>query len=386
MTEMWIIPGTPGNWPVLVDLEPVRVLDEYDGPRLFTIRSQDGYDLLAYQCGEDATTERFLITPIEKGRVEKIETNGLTLREALTDGWLWVVDRDRSGALTKPIRVDASNLPSNALPRAGIRLNREPDVFLRLRMVGPKLGVSGVPAHVVKRTAEGAMKAVKTLISQVLAVDITQGRPTQALRQYYDLPALSFAQKSFEVAFGYPDQTDRPDVGDAKKVQEVCKLFQQGLHWAVASSENTPPVNAEWQAILEAVSAVAPPQQGDIVSVEVSGAIAGTDTPIPLTREAAQRIGSARRKMVSPRPPSTLYGRVRELDKDRYTFILRSSTQPERQVAFDDVFFEEVSSAFDSDDTYSILVNEDRAIADLVSITRFDPSSVATTANNSTVN
>lgn len=135
---MWTVSGTPGDWPVLADLKPVRVLDEYDGPRLFTVRSQDGYNLLAYQCGEDATTERFLITPIEEERIGRIEANSLTLREVLTDGWLWIVDRDRSGALTKPIHVDAFSLPSSALPRAGVRLNREPEVFLRLRMIGPK--------------------------------------------------------------------------------------------------------------------------------------------------------------------------------------------------------------------------------------------------------
>jgi hypothetical protein len=379
---MWAVSGTSGDWPVLADLKPVRVLDEYDGPRLFTVRSQDGYDLLAYQCGEDATTERFLITPIEKGRIDRIEANGLTLREVLTDGWLWIVDRDRSGVLTKPIRVDASSLPSSALPRVGVRLNREPEVFLRLRMIGPKVGVSGVPAHVVKRTAEGAMRAVKTLVSQVLAVDVTQGRPTQALRQFYDLPALSFAQRSFEVAFGYPDQTDRLDLGEAAKIKEISEMFQQGLSWAISDAENAPQVSPQWQAILEAVSAVAPPQQGDIVSVEVSGALAGTDTPIQLTREVAQRVVAAKRRITPPRPPLTLQGRVRELDKDRYTFILRSSTQPERQVAFDDVFFEEVSAAFGSDDAYSILVNEDRGIADLVSITRIDvPPSISDNSN-----
>ena len=358
-----------------MDLMPVRVLDEYDGPRLFTVRSQDGYDLLVYHCGEDASVERFLLTPIESGRIDKIEANDLTLREALTDGWLWIVDRDRSGNLTKPTRVSASNLPTNALPRAGIRLNREPEVFLRLRMVGPKLGASGVPANVVKRTAEGAMRAVKTLVSQVLAVDVTQGRPTQALRQYYDLPALSFAQRSFEVAFGYPDQTDRLDLGEVERIKEMSNLFQQGLRWATNSSEGAPQASPEWQAILEAVSAVAPPQQGDIVSVEISGVLAGTDAPIHLTRDIAQRIVAAKRKIAPSRPPLTLRGRVRELDKDRYTFILRSSTEPERQVSFDDAFYEEVSAAFGSDDAYSILVNETRSIADLVSITNIDMSS-----------
>lgn len=54
----WLVNGKPesNTW---LDLEPVRVLYEFDGPRIFTCRDSAGNLFLAYQCGEEDQVMRF---------------------------------------------------------------------------------------------------------------------------------------------------------------------------------------------------------------------------------------------------------------------------------------------------------------------------------------
>ena len=63
--EMWHVNGKPisGAW---LNLEPVRVLYDFDGPRIFTCKDVNGTLFLAYQCGEDRETMRFLIVPFQR--------------------------------------------------------------------------------------------------------------------------------------------------------------------------------------------------------------------------------------------------------------------------------------------------------------------------------
>ena len=51
---IWTVATTACPWFKLSRLVPERVLDELDGPRLFTARTDDGQLVLAYLCAEDA--------------------------------------------------------------------------------------------------------------------------------------------------------------------------------------------------------------------------------------------------------------------------------------------------------------------------------------------
>jgi len=104
-------------------LDPIRVLDDLDGPRLFTVRDKHGLELLAYQCGEDDEVERFLLVPADARLVEGLEENRITLRDALTrQGCAWLVDVHRDARAGAPVPVDVNNLPDTALPRPGLFL------------------------------------------------------------------------------------------------------------------------------------------------------------------------------------------------------------------------------------------------------------------------
>ena len=367
---MWSVNTQSCDWPGVLDLTPVRVLDEYDGPRLFTIKDSGGHEFLVYQCAEDPERDRFLITPARNDLINDVEANRISLRDAITSGWLWMADRLSDGSVTQAVRVDAASLPAHALPKLGTRLNPTPDVLLRIRMIGPRLSGAGVPANVVKRTAEGAMNAVKALATQVLNIGSDIGRPAENLRRYYDLPALSFVQNSFQIEFGYPKRAAQLELQDEDTIGLVGGLFKRGLDWALSDNPSTPS-DPEWGAIIEALSKITPPQHGDVVSVEVSGDLVGKEMtrPVVLDRSISQKISAARLRVRLPNPNVILNGLVREFDKDKFSFILRDEFGNNlRQVFFSEDAYDDALLAFNSDVEVTVILADGSSSSELVSI------------------
>lgn len=323
---IWSV-ATESSWLKLSQLEPVRVLDDVDGPRLFTVLADSGQSLLAYMCGEDDKVERFLLVPTSDRIIQEIANNKVSLRDALTQqALMWMVDRQRDGSLSTPMSVDYSELPESALPRAGAYLGPMPRTALRVRLTGAELVPGMVPASVVKRAVEGTTNAIKTLFRHVLEMQKDAGRPTEWFRRYYDLPTTGFAFRSFEVSFGLPEPPAQQDLAEDKDVlKKVSGLLAQGLEWASATSEKDVPKDLEWAAIVEAISHLTPPQKGVVETVEVSGILANCPRgTITLSRTASERVGYARKKLAAHNPSEVTYeGVVREFDKDLLTFWLR---------------------------------------------------------------
>jgi hypothetical protein len=370
---MWTVEGQETDWPKLDSLQPERVLDFYDGPSLFTVRTADGFDLLAYRCGADRDVDRFLLVPTSEKLLADIEDNLISLREALTlQPWAWLVDRNRDGTLSRPLAIDSLKLPDHALPEEGVRLFADTDVFLRLRMIGKDIEAGHVPASVVKRAVEGATDTIKTLVRHVLGASAVAGRLSEVARRYYDLPALHFAFRSFEIAFGKP--SDPAELMDAETLDQIRRLLVKGLSWAESATESVPAdLTPEWTTIINALAKLAPPQKGTVQVVEVSGVLAGAEyRTVRLTRQTTRRISEAR-KFLSPNTKMhTDTGFVREFDKDALTFTLRNAKGEDlRLVEFSEEQYDDSLVAFDTDRIVTIVTIETVGVAklELVSIT-----------------
>ncbi len=110
--------------PELTTLDPVEILDDYDGPRLFTVEASDGRRLLAYQCGETASADQFLLVPTDRSTITALQANDVPLRDALTGAGIgWRLDRFRDGRLTCLTAIDIAALPAAALPMPEARLH-----------------------------------------------------------------------------------------------------------------------------------------------------------------------------------------------------------------------------------------------------------------------
>ena len=285
---MWQIPAKTTSNPTFAALVPESVIDEYDGPRLFTVRSIDQSLFLAYQCAEDDERERFLLVPADYSMISAITENRLPIRDALTRSRrAWIVDYTREGTITQSEEVDPETLPETAMPRPGARLNPGPEALLRIRMIGEELTSEHVPASVVRRTVDAATGAVKALAAHALSLLPSAGRPAEQFRRYYDLPAVAFGFRSFEITFGMPGPRTQPELHEQEALERIQELLSRGLDWAQGDTElarSTP----EWSAIVEALAKLAPPRSGVVEAVEVSGILAGEDkAPVRLTRFAS---------------------------------------------------------------------------------------------------
>lgn len=370
---IWTVANTACGWLKLSKLEPVRVLDELDGPRLFTVKSDDGQNLLAYMCGEDSAVERFLLVPTSDRIVKRIECNELSLRDALTQQAVMVmIDQRRDGSLGDPVAVDFADLPTSALPRAGTFLSPLPRPLISVRLIGDELIPGRVPASVVKRAVDGVTGAVRTLIRHVLDVPQDTGRPTDSFRRYYDLPATAFAFRSFEVSFGRPEPQDLAD--DSQVLNDVSELLTKGLEWASATDGQEAGSTREWAAVVEAISHLTPPQKGIIESVEIGGLLTKCSRQVfTLSREASERVSFARKKLASKNPSEVAYeGVVREFDKDQMTFWLRTHGGADiLHVSFTPDQYDDALLAFDTEKLVTVFAyraSESKRVAELISI------------------
>ena len=81
---MWEIKGKPIEAKRFAPFEPLRVLNYYDGPRIFTFNDADDALCLACWSDEDEGQARFLVVAVTTKIIADLESGLLTVREALS--------------------------------------------------------------------------------------------------------------------------------------------------------------------------------------------------------------------------------------------------------------------------------------------------------------
>lgn len=144
-------------------------------------------------------------------------------------------------------------------------------------------------------------------------------------------------------------------------MDRVIELLRRGLTWAQGAGDA--PFSAtsddERRAVLEAVGGLTPPGTGVIEAIEVKG-LWMASTPVRLPRAARRRVQGELRKLKSERTIS-LTGRIRELDKDNLSFILRNPPKGgDVRAVFSDELYDDVLDYFNNDNLV-LLVGVERA-------------------------
>lgn len=362
---MWDVKGTPlsvkfENW------VPDRVLYDFDGPRIFTVRHELG-DFLAYACDEDDQITRYLLVPTNDDTVVALEKGTHTMREALTQPWLWVMDIGFDDVPRQVWRSTLEAIPETRLPKPWAMLWPHLEPLLAVRMVGPYLTKGRIPASVIKRAIEGATYALKRL-AELMLLSRPQ-RPEQrslTVRHLYDLPTQHLAFNSFEIAFRAPDAAqlrlgEQDDVLEPE-YDEMGRWLAEALEWAtpLASDPDSRTISLD---LLDALKKLVPPQTGLVEQVEVRGRLL-RHQPRPtytLTREATRRVGWARTQREPQETPLTATGLIEEFDKGRLTFILRY-TDANRDIncAITDELYDEVMELFQQDEVRATILGSQR--------------------------
>ncbi len=304
------------NSAVVGNLVPVHVLDEDIVVRLWTVENGIGQPMLAYLAEELADFDWIVLSPTSPAVVQGLEDGSVALRDAVVGTWMWLVRRGHDGSV-HAWSVTEGFLCPGKLPKPGVRLRLEHMPAIATRAVGPLIGRATTPASVVAWVADSTRKAVKVLVDYMLELG-TGGRPTDEARSLYDLPIRTLAFHSFEIGFGIPDSAAGRD-----SVQQAIEMLQTGFDWLACDGDEPllPNTSAEERvAVLAALKVLAPPKHGPITQVEVGGLwMRRGGTLNRQSRAKLQREIDA----VHAETAVTYVGRVRELDRDRGTFILR---------------------------------------------------------------
>jgi hypothetical protein len=270
--------------------------------------------------------------------VERLEKGQMSLREAIDQPRLWVVDVNSDWAPQAAIRTHLSDLPQDELPVPGTMLLPSLEPLLSLRAIGDPIRPGEMPGSVIKFVIEGAQRALKTLAEYALEKG-DQGREgLHVLRRLYDLPAQTFRTASFEVSFGSPFR--EPDLyagigaGEAQDeraaLEAIGKNLRAGLAWltdGVRGRQELPvPEDQELsRVIVQAMRYLTPPTHGPIREMELRGGLVKKmEGPFHLNRNMRSVVNATLRRFPTPTEHSVrLVGRIRELDADRLRFELR---------------------------------------------------------------
>ena len=117
-------------WPVIgvqldtswLDMQPIRILYEFDGPRAFTCQDNGDNLYLSYQVDEDERALRFLVVPFSKELERRLTTGMIDVWNALFQEEAWLFDLDNQWQPSRAWKVNFEDLPQNAIPKPGVML------------------------------------------------------------------------------------------------------------------------------------------------------------------------------------------------------------------------------------------------------------------------
>lgn len=324
---------------------PVVVLYEAEEPVLFTLLTALEQRVLAYLADATSDARWLLLAPCGDQLLADLQAGRVTVRDALESSWLWLAKLDNDDRWNAAWSIDPRDLPADHLPKPGVMLSPEHQPALSIRAMGTQLGRSTTPASVVAYVANATRKALKIVAEFVLDHE-RQGRPSDRLRAFYDLPVHHFEFSSFEIAFSVSAEF----AGDTS-LDHSIEILRQGIEWAAGDDQEplAAKCDEEREAVLRALKQLTPPSTGVIEGIEVGGRWMDHRT-LRLRRSARRRVQEELRRARTERRMSVT-GRLREFDKDSLAFILRDTPNGvDVRGSFDEELHDELLELFTNDE------------------------------------
>jgi hypothetical protein len=120
---MGSVKGTAVDPAQFSPFRPAKVLYDLDGPRSFTFVPADGHMYLAHWFDESEQLVRYIVVPFSPALLGRLESGQCSIREALDQNSLWIVDIDNQGKPVSATRTTLADLPADELPVPGTPLS-----------------------------------------------------------------------------------------------------------------------------------------------------------------------------------------------------------------------------------------------------------------------
>ena len=356
MIAPWRVPNKPIPVDTFGSLEPERVLIDYGYPVLFTTRNAAAQQLLVFHV-EEATeptyASRYIAAPTTNAIIDDLERGRPSIREALTHRWLWAIERDAHGALTKADQVEVTDLPDDALPSRNTMISPDLESPLTVKYTGHALQADTVRASILQAAGASVQSALRMLTDFLAGTYAPSGRRENRFRQLYNLPVQHIAFASLEIAFRRPiiseaqtaiqerllppDATEPPPITTEELEQHMWQMLRTGLRWLNAGQDvanlhaNS---DEERLAILRALEKLTPTAD-TVEEVIIGGSEVARHPSRPTYRvdkaakkTIASHVQQLQAQLETVSEQRIFKGRlVRGFDLDERTFVLRTQTE-----------------------------------------------------------
>lgn len=98
-------------------LPVVRVLYDAEQPIVYLTRTRQGQQMLAYLASETAEAQMIIVAPASARSIAMLESGRMGVREALTEGWMWIVREGANGGAVSAWSVAEADIPDGYLPK-----------------------------------------------------------------------------------------------------------------------------------------------------------------------------------------------------------------------------------------------------------------------------
>lgn len=112
-----------------IPLVEERVLYEAEQPIVYLTRNSHRQVMLAYLAGEDAEFRFTLLAPISERDLRLLEQGQLSIRDALTGTWMWLLREAQRTGEAGLWTVSVDQMPQDHLPVPGTPLLPEHDLI-----------------------------------------------------------------------------------------------------------------------------------------------------------------------------------------------------------------------------------------------------------------
>jgi len=99
-----------------------EILYESQAPLIFTITTSFNQPMLAYVADELPEGDWVVLAPCGSSTISDLKEGRTSVREALTNSWIWLAFLEAGAKWTKAYAIEASDLPEEHLPRPGALL------------------------------------------------------------------------------------------------------------------------------------------------------------------------------------------------------------------------------------------------------------------------
>src|SRR5690606_4703595 len=133
---------------------------------LFTSRNSDGAHLLVFHAEEVTQPDyrqRHVAAPTTEQTLKGLRRGEVSMRDALTASWMWLIEHDESGQPVGAAEITLSDLPDNLLPSPTTMISAELEPALILKFEGADIRDGNVPASIIKAAGEAVQASLREI-------------------------------------------------------------------------------------------------------------------------------------------------------------------------------------------------------------------------------